>query len=589
MGWEAWFTLAVIGSCFSALLLSKVAADVVIVGGLMILLLVGILTPQEALAGMANEGMATVALLFIIAAGLKDTGAISWLSQSMLGRPKNIMWAQFRLMAPVMAMSALLNNTPVVAMLIPAVNEWAKRQQISVSKLMMPLSYAAIVGGTMTLIGTSTNLIINGLYIEESGSGGLGMWELAYLGLPAALIVLAYTLITSKWLLKERIPAISQFDNMRQYTIEMEIEPNGPLAGKNIEQAGLRQLPGLFLSAIERDGNLIPAVSPRTKLLANDILVFAGVTESVVDLQKIRGLQPPSEQHEELNSPRHIRTMVEVVVSNSCPLLGKTIRDGKFRAHYNAAVIAVARNGEHLNQKIGDINLSAGDTLLLEASPSFLEQQKNSRDFFLVSTVAGSKRPNHDKAALAMTIMVAMIGAVTLGWLTMFKAAFLAAGVMILTRCISSSSARRSVDWQVLIVIAASIGIGAALTKSGAASAIAHQLVATAGAEPMLALILIYLMTVLCTELITNNAAAVLMFPIALMTSQQLDVSMMPFIISIMFAASCSFATPIGYQTNLMVYGPGGYHFSDYLRFGLPITVILAAMALTIIPIVWPF
>ena len=415
MGWEAWFTLAVIGSCFSALLLSKVAADVVIVGGLMILLLVGILTPQEALAGMANEGMATVALLFIIAAGLKDTGAISWLSQSMLGRPKNIMWAQFRLMAPVMAMSALLNNTPVVAMLIPAVNEWAKRQQISVSKLMMPLSYAAIVGGTMTLIGTSTNLIINGLYIEESGSGGLGMWELAYLGLPAALIVLAYTLITSKWLLKERIPAISQFDNMRQYTIEMEIEPNGPLAGKNIEQAGLRQLPGLFLSAIERDGNLIPAVSPRTKLLANDILVFAGVTESVVDLQKIRGLQPPSEQHEELNSPRHIRTMVEVVVSNSCPLLGKTIRDGKFRAHYNAAVIAVARNGEHLNQKIGDINLSAGDTLLLEASPSFLEQQKNSRDFFLVSTVAGSKRPNHDKAALAMTIMVAMIGAVTLG------------------------------------------------------------------------------------------------------------------------------------------------------------------------------
>ncbi|VAW84078.1 Sulfate permease, Trk-type, partial [hydrothermal vent metagenome] len=587
MGWEAWFTLAVIGSCFSALLLSKVAADVVIVGGLMILLLVGILTPQEALAGMANEGMATVALLFIIAAGLKDTGAISWLSQNMLGRPKNIMRAQFRLMAPVMAMSALLNNTPVVAMLIPAVNEWAKRQQISVSKLMIPLSYAAIVGGTMTLIGTSTNLIINGLYIEESGTSGLGMWELAYLGLPAALIVLVYTLIASKWLLKERIPAISQFDNMRQYTIEMEIEPNGPLAGKNIEQAGLRQLPGLFLSAIERDGNLIPAVSPRTKLQANDLLVFAGVTESIVDLQKIRGLQPPSEQHEELNSPRHIRTMVEVVVSNSCPLLGKTIREGKFRAHYNAAVIAVARNGEHLNQKIGDINLSAGDTLLLEAAPNFLEQQKNSRDFFLVSTVAGSKRPNHDKAALAMAIMVAMIGAVTLGWLTMFKAAFLAAGVMILTRCISSSSARRSVDWQVLIVIAASIGIGAALAKSGAASAIAHQLVATAGAEPMLALILIYLMTVLCTELITNNAAAVLMFPIALMTSQQLDVSMMPFIISIMFAASCSFATPIGYQTNLMVYGPGGYHFADYLRFGLPITLILAVVALTIIPIVW--
>lgn len=589
MGWEAWFTLAIIGLCFSALLISKVAADVIIVGGLMILLLVGILTPQEALAGMANEGMATVALLFIVAAGLKDTGAISWLSQTMLGRPKNISLAQLRLMAPVMAMSAFLNNTPVVAMLIPAVSEWAKRQQISVSKLMIPLSYAAIVGGTMTLIGTSTNLVVNGLYIEQSGTNGLGMWELACLGLPAALMVLVYTLITSKWLLKERIPAISQFDNMREYTIEMEVDPQGPLTGKTIEQAGLRQLPGLFLSAIERGGNLIPAVSPQATLQASDILVFAGVTESIVDLQKIRGLQPPTEQHEELNAPRHARTLAEVVVSNSCPLLGKTIRDGRFRAHYNAAVIAVARNGERLNQKIGDITLSAGDTLLLEASPSFMEQQKNSRDFYLVSTLAGAQRPNHDKAALATAIMVAMVASVSLGWLSMFKAAFLAAGVMIITRCINAGSARRSVDWQVLIVIAASIGIGVALNKTGAASAIAHQLVALVGAEPLLALAMIYLMTVLCTELVTNNAAAVLMFPIALLTAQQLDVSMMPFIIAIMFAASCSFATPIGYQTNLMVYGPGGYRFGDYLRFGLPITFILALMALSIIPMVWPF
>jgi len=589
MGWEAWFTLAIIGLCFSALLLSKVAADVIIVGALMILLLAGILSPQEALAGMANEGMATVALLFIVAAGLKDTGAISWLSQAMLGRPKSIPLAQLRLMTPVIAMSAFLNNTPVVAMLIPAVSEWAKRQQISVSKLMMPLSYAAIVGGTMTLIGTSTNLVVNGLYIEQSGTSGLGMWELACLGLPAAFIVLIYTLITSKWLLKERIPAISQFDNMREYTIEMEVSPSGPLTGKTIEQAGLRQLPGLFLSAIERDGSLIPAVSPRAKLQANDILVFAGVTESIVDLQKIRGLEPPTEQHNELNAPRHIRTLVEVVVSNSCPLLGKTIRDGRFRAHYNAAVIALARNGKRLNQKIGDITLSAGDTLLLEASPSFMEQQKNSRDFYLVSTLAGAQRPNHDKAALAMVIMAAMVTSVSLGWLSMFKAAFLAAGVMIVTRCINANSARRSVDWQILIVIAASIGIGVALTKTGAASAIAYQLVAMAGAEPLLALAMIYLMTVLCTELVTNNAAAVLMFPIALLTAQQLDVSMMPFIIAIMFAASCSFATPIGYQTNLMVYGPGGYRFGDYLRFGLPITFILAVMALSIIPTVWPF
>ncbi len=589
MGWEAWFTLAVIGLCFSALLLSKVSADVIIVGGLMILLLFGILTPQEALAGMANEGMATVALLFIVAAGLKDTGAISWLSQTMLGRPKSIAMAQLRLMAPVMAMSAFLNNTPVVAMLIPAVNEWAKRQQISVSKLMIPLSYAAIVGGTMTLIGTSTNLVVNGLYIEHSGGEGLGMWELACIGLPAALMVLIYTLIASRWLLPERIPAISQFDNMREYTIEMEVDSSGPLVGRTIEQAGLRQLPGLFLSAIERDGTMIPAVSPRAKLHAKDILVFAGVTESVVDLQKIRGLVPPLESHDEINSPRHMRTMVEVVVSNSCPLLGKTIRASRFRAHYNAAVIAVARNGERLNQKIGDITLTAGDTLLVEAAPCFIEQQKNSKDFYLVSTLEDAQRPNHDKAAVALTIMAGMVGVVTIGFLPMFKAAFLAAALMVLTGCINGGSARRSIDWQVLIVIAASIGIGAALAKTGAATAIATELVSLASGQPLLALAIIYLMTILCTELVTNNAAAVLMFPIALVTSQQLDVSVMPFIIAIMFAASCSFATPIGYQTNLMVYGPGGYRFADYLRFGLPITVLLGIMALLIIPTVWAF
>lgn len=589
MEWEAWFTLAVIGCCFSALLLSKMSADAIIVGGLMVLLLTGIITSEEALAGVANEGMATVALLFIVAAGLKNTGAISWLSQNMLGRPKSIIQAQLRLMTPVMVISGVLNNTPVVAMLIPAVNEWAKRQQISVSKLMMPLSYAAIVGGTMTLIGTSTNLVINGLYIEQSGSEGLGMWELAWLGFPAALMVLIYTLFASKWLLHERIPAISQFDNMREYTIEMEIEPNGPLAGKTIEEAGLRQLPGLFLSAIERDGNMMPAVSPRAKLMPNDILVFAGVTESIVDLQKIRGLQTPSDHHGGINSFSHARTMAEVVVSNSFPLLGKTIREARFRTHYNAVVIAVARNGERLNQKIGNITLTAGDTLLLEAFPSFIEQQKNSRDFYLVSTLADAKRPNHDKSLLAVIIMLCMVFSVTLGWLSMFKAAFLAAGVMVVTGCINAGSARRSVDWMVLIVIAASIGIGVALTKTGAASAIAYQLVTFADSEPLLALAMIYLMTVLCTELITNNAAAVLMFPIALVTAQQLDVSMMPFIIAIMFAASCSFATPIGYQTNLMVYGPGGYRFSDYLRFGLPITFILAIMALNIIPIIWPF
>ncbi len=589
MSWEAWFTLGVISLCFSALLLSKVSADIIIVGGVLLLLITGILTPQEVLAGFSNEGMATVALLFIIAAGLQETGAIRWASQSILGRPKSLKKAQLKLMVPVMVMSAFLNNTPVVAMMIPAVNDWAKRQQISVSKLMIPLSYAAIAGGTLTLIGSSTNLVVNGLLISETGSSPLGLWEIAWVGLPAVVIVLIYTLFASNRLLKERIPAISQFDNMREYTIEMLVEQNGPLVGKTIEQAGLRQLPGLFLTAIDRDGQIIPAVSPQEPLLANDLLIFAGVLESVIDLQKIRGLTPITQQKQKLSEPRHALTLVEVVVSSRCPLIGKTIRQGRFRSHYNAAVIAVARDGKRLNQKIGDICLTPGDTLLLEATASFNEQQKNSRDFYLVSLLKNSRPIRHDRAWMASLIMLAMVGSVTLGYLSMFKAAFLAAGLMIITGCLTAGVARRSIDWQVLIVIAASIALGTALTKTDAAATIATQLINFAGANPILALVMIYVMTVVCTELITNNAAAVLMFPIAFFTAQQLDVNVIPFIICIMFAASCSFTTPIGYQTNLMVYGPGGYRFSDYMRFGLPLTLLLGVTTLAIIPQVWTF
>jgi len=589
MSWEAWFTLGVISLCFSALILSKISADIIIVGGVLLLLIVGILTPQEVLAGLSNEGMATVALLFIVAAGLQETGAISWASQRMLGRPKSLRKAQLKLMAPVMVMSAFLNNTPVVAMMIPVVNDWAKRQQMSVSKLMIPLSYAAIAGGTLTLIGSSTNLVVNGLLISETGSSPLELWEIAWVGLPAIVIVLIYTLLASNWLLKERIPAISQFDNMREYTIEMLVNENGPLVGKTIEHAGLRQLPGLFLTAIDRGGQMMPAVSPQEPLFANDLLIFAGILESVIDLQKIRGLTPATQQKQKLSEPRHALTLVEVVVSSRCPLIGKTIRKGRFRSHYNAAVIAVARDGKRLKQKIGDINLTPGDTLLLEATASFNEQQKNSRDFHLVSLLKDSRPIRHDRAWIASLIMLTMVSSVTLGWLTMFKAAFSAAGLMILTGCLTAGVARRSIDWQVLIVIAASIALGTALTKTDAAATIATQLINYASADPMLALIMVYVMTVVCTELITNNAAAVLMFPIAFFTAQQLDVNVIPFIICIMFAASCSFATPIGYQTNLMVYGPGGYRFSDYMRFGLPLTVLLGITALLVIPQVWLF
>ncbi len=589
MPWEAWLTLAVVALCIGLLASNRYPPDAVMLGGLTLLLLSGVLTPAEALAGLSNEGMVTVAVLYVVVSGLQETGGTAWVSQSLLGKPRSVAHAQMRLMAPVSFLSAFLNNTPVVAMFIPAVQDWAKRYGIAASHLMLPLSYAAIAGGTCTLIGTSTNLVVNGLLVGQTKEASLGMFEIAWVGVPTLLLTLLFTALFGRRLLPERHSILSQLENAREYTVEMLVEPNSPLEGKTIEEAGLRQLPGMYLVEVDRDGHLMPAVSPQQTLRGGDRLLFAGVVDSVLDLQKIRGLKPATDQVFKLGSPRHQRCLVEAVISESFPLLGKSIREGRFRTLYQAAIIAVARNGERINRKIGDIVPRPGDTLLMETHPSFLERYRNTRDFLLVSRLDNSTPPRHERAWIAVAIMAGMVLLATLGWLSMLQAAMLAAGLMLLSRCTSASAARRAMDWQVLLVIAASFGIGIALEKTGAAGILAGGLVGLAGDNPWATLALMFLATSFLTNLITNNAAAALMFPIALAAATRLDVSVLPFAIVIMKAASASFATPIGYQTNLMVMGPGGYAFSDYLRMGVPLTILTGVLTVLIAPLVWPF
>ena len=253
MSWDAWFSIAVMLFCFATLILSRISPDIVMSAGLTLLLVFNILTPQEALAGFANEGMLTVAVLYIVVAGLTETGAVSWIVQSLLGHPRSTAHAQLKLMLPVTLFSAFLNNTPVVAVFIPAVKDWAKRHKLSLSKLMIPLSYASIAGGTCTLIGTSTNLVVNGMLQEQNIDAGLSMFELSYVGLPIVFVVLLFLLLFSRWLLPERESALDRYDDVRQYTVEMQVEQHSPLAGMSIEQAVLRQQPGLFLIELERD------------------------------------------------------------------------------------------------------------------------------------------------------------------------------------------------------------------------------------------------------------------------------------------------------------------------------------------------
>jgi len=588
MTWQAWLTLAAVAVSMGLLIFTRFSADIVLLGALTVLVLCGILTAEEAAQGMASTGMITVGVLYIVVSGLRETGAIQIIAGRVLGRPKTLTAAQLGLMVPVAALSAFLNNTPVVAMMIPAVSDWAKRLRLSPSKLMIPLSYAAILGGTCTVIGTSSNLVVNSLMKQSADVRPLGLFEIAWIGVPGTVAGILFVVLLSRWLLPERRPAISKHDDPREYTAEMLVEPGSPLVGRTLEEAGLRNLPGAYVAEIDRGGDILAAVSSSERLHANDRLVFVGLVETVVDLQKMRGLTPATNQVFKLDSPRSARTLVEAVVSPTCPLVGKTIREGRFRSVYNAAVIAVARNGERVRAKIGDITLRAGDTLLLEARPAFAEQQRNSRDFFLVSPIEDSAPPRHERAPLAIAILAGMVAVVTAGWLDMMVAGMAAAGVMIVTGCCRPAVARRSVDWSVLLVIAASIGLGQALLKTGAAATLANELIGLARGNPWAALAAVYVVTALTTATITNAAAAVLVFPIALETAQNLDVSFTPFAVVIMVAASKCFATPIGYQTNLMVYGPGGYRFADYLRIGVPLTVVIGLVTVLLVPQIWP-
>jgi di/tricarboxylate transporter len=594
MGWEAWVSLVVVGLMAVALIRNLAAPDTIIVGGMVLLMTIGAVSgssafpsPREMAAGFGNEGLLTVAVLFVVAAALTHTGAMSLITQPLLGRPKRVVDAQIRLMAPISFLSAFLNNTPIVAMFMPVVSDWCKKTGIAPSKLFIPLSYAAILGGTCTLIGTSTNLVVNGLLIADPGATGLSMFTIAPIGVPCAIVGVAYVLLASRWLLPERKAAISVSDDPRQYTVEMVVEPAGPLVGQTIEKAGLRHLPGLYLVEIERDGEVRAAVGPDMVLMADDRLVFVGVIESVVDLRKMRGLLPATSQVFKLDAPISQRCLVEAVVSNSCPMVGKSIREGRFRTMYDAAVIAAGRNGERIRKKIGDIVLEPGDTLLLECRPSFVDQQRNSRDFFLVSRVAGSTPRRHDRAWVALAILLAMVVTFTAEWISVFNAALLAAGLMVLTRCVSMSEARRSIDWQVLIVIGAAFGIGRSLETSGAAGEVAEFFISLAGDNRIMSLAMVYLVTMAFTAVITNNAAAVLVFPIAKATAMETGADIVPYAVAVMFAASNDFATPIGYQTNLMVYGPGGYRFSDYVRFGLPLNLLVMGVTIAGIALMW--
>jgi di/tricarboxylate transporter len=590
MGWDAWVTIAVTGLVLAALV-RDIAPDAVFLGAIVLLAILGVLKPEQAFAGFANDGVLTVAALFVVAAALRETGVVGYVGDRFLGKIKTELGAMTALAVLLIPLSPFLNNTPKVAMLLPVVLDWCRRRQVSPSRLLIPLSFLTILGGTCTLIGTSTNLVVQGLLIKDK-MPPMSLFEIGYIGVPCALVGTAYMLTIGRQLLPDRKELMEQLgESRREYLVEMLVQPGCRLIGRTVEEAGLRQLPGLFLIEIDRDGSIIGPVGPEDVIQANDRLVFTGIVSTIVDLEKIPGLVPAADARYEVSPQRRRgRLLCEAVISPTSPLVGKDIRNADFRALYGAAVVAVHRNGARLPNKIGDVVMRPGDTLLLQVGPHFVRAHRNNRDFYLVSGVEDSRPLREDKAWISVGVMVLLIVTMSTGMLLPVLASFLAAGLMVATRCISASESRKSVDWPLLVAIAASFGLGTALDHSGAAKAIAGALVQfTRPWGPTATLAALYFGTMVLNELISNNAAAVLAYPFSLEAAQLLDVNPRPFIIALALASSHAYASPIGYQTHMMVFGPGGYRFSDFVRVGLPLNLLLWVVAVALIPLIWPF
>ena len=600
MTWEGWYTLAVVALVFGALIKNLGPPDAVLVGGTVLVAAAGIVDPAEAFSGFVNPGVLTIAALYVVAAGMRETGALDLVGARLFQKAKTESGVLLRMALPVTGMSAFLNNTPVVAMLMPVLNDWCRAHRVSPSRVLMPLSFMAILGGTCTLIGTSTNLVVSGLLEEAAGrypalSGQLQplrLFELTPVGLPFAVVGVVYLLTVGRRLLPDRRDLVEQLDSSsREYLVNMAIQHGCRLIGQRVEEAGLRHLPGLFLIEVDRGEQVVAPVAPDLVLEEGDILTFTGVVGTIVSLERIAGLVPVADEGYEARArERRYRTLSEAVISSTSPLIGKSIRASDFRAAYNAAVVAVHRGGERLTGRVGDIVLQSGDTLLLQTGPHFARAFRNNPDFFLVSGIQEARHARHERVVVSIILLGLLIVLMTSGVVSTVVAAFLVAGLLVATRCISAAVARQSVDWQTLITIGAAFGLGKALERSGCAAVLAGPLSdAAAPLGPYVILAGLYILTRVLTEMITNRAAVVLMFPFAIELAVQLGVSPRPFVMATTFAAAATFVTPLGYNTNLMVYGPGGYRLGDFVRVGLPLDVALTTLGIVLVPIVWPF
>jgi di/tricarboxylate transporter len=576
---------------FVMLVWNKLPIWLVFIGTLTAAMTLQLATPAALLKGYSNTGVVTVAALYPVAAGMYATGAISLLSERVIGLPRSIATAQLKIFVPIAAASAFLYNTPLVAMMIPAVRDLTRRTGLPGSKLFMGLSFSALLGGTITLIGTAVNLIIAGLVTDAVTRGELqnvppiGFFAPALIGVPAAIAGLLYMMLIGSRLLKEKTDSQAGVEK-RTYRSEFRIE-DSRLKGKTLEQAGLAQPVGFTVESISRNGTTMKP-APDVILQPGDLLAVSAPADVVPGIWTTIGLCPAYAT--QMFTRRHEHQLVEVVLSARSPAIGHKVGDLPLPdSPFQLMLVGVSRHGKAPSEPLADLHLEAGDAGVVEVDDAFFYENRRESDFILTKRLEGFRVQRIDRAVVAMVITIGMVILAATGVTSMLNAALLAAMAMLLSGCLTIDRLWQSVDWQTIVILGAAVGLESAITGTGLAQQAANLFASLGGRSPMVALIAVYVGTVLLTNVITNSAAAVIMFSVAVSLANNLGVSFLPFAMILMSGASTAFINPAGFQTNLMVQTPGGYDFFDFARVGLPLTLIVGAVVLLLAPIVYGF
>lgn len=580
--WQMWFVLGVVILLVLGLIIDKVRPYKLFISSSFLLMLSGVLTPKTFLNSFANESIATIFILIFITAGININFNILKYLDSFFTQKRRPKFFILQMTVVVSLLSSVMNNTPIVAMLIPYVLRWSKKTQISPSKLLIPLSYAAITGGMITIIGTSTNLVLNG-FIQTKGGEPFAFFDFAIPGLLVTAVCILFLSVIGYYFLEERRNPMDVIkDNLKEYLVEVSLSPNATQRGKTVNEAGLRNLQGIYLVEILRGEKIISPVSPNEVLLKGDRLFFAGDTTDILEIVKEdSGFQFPKTEQFNLQGQLEI---VEALIPYNSNLSGKTLKETGFREMYDAAVIAIHRNSERLSGKLGDIKLSHGDLLMLTAGNKFNKAVSNDTNLYKLEIKDQLGRVPSWKAYILFVVSIFSIVGIITSILPFFVGVLIILTTFFGLRLMTQKDILKNLNLDLLLILGSAIAIGSSFIESGAAKFVAENIIGVFLSYGNLSLIIgIYLLTLLLTSFITNVAAVSIVFPIAFEVSNALHVPVEALYLAIAFGASCSFITPFGYQTNLMVYGVGGYKFKDFLRIGTPMTILYSLVCLAYI------